>query len=74
MTGNEHVIDFDGFLDDRVEDGMFRVHRSIYLDAALHEAEMEAIFERRWNFICHDSQMPNPGDYFASHIGRRARL
>ena len=71
VTELAYQIDFEDFLDDRVEDGMFRIHRSIYHDAAVYEAEMDSIFERQWNFICHDSQMPQPGDYYATHIGRQ---
>ena len=69
VTELAYQIDFKDFLDDRVEDGMFRIHRSIYHDAAVYEAEMDSIFERQWNFICHDSQMPQPGDYFARILG-----
>ncbi len=71
MTGTERAINLDAFLDDRVGEGMFRIHRSIYHDQTLYDAEMETIFERQWNFICHDSQMSEPGDYFSSHIGRQ---
>jgi benzoate/toluate 1,2-dioxygenase subunit alpha len=61
----------DDLIDDRVEDGMFRVHRSLFHDAEIYEAEMDAIFESNWGFLCHESQIPNPGDYFATHIGRQ---
>ena len=58
-------------LDDRVEDGVFRVDRDVYLDREIFEAEISAIFESDWQFLCHESQVRNPGDYFATHIARQ---
>ncbi len=64
------VIDLSDRIDDRIrEDGEFRVHRSVFEDRTLYEAEMEFCFENLWNFLCHESQVPEPGDYWATHIG-----
>ena len=71
MTAGSDGFDVSGLLDDRVDDGVFRVDRSVFHDEALFEAEMEAMFERQWNFLCHESQIPNEGDYYATHIGRQ---
>jgi len=43
--------------------------RRVHSDEALYKLELERIFARSWNFICHDSQIPNPGDYFINYIG-----
>jgi len=48
-----------------------RVHRQIYSDPAIFEVEMQRIFGRAWIYIGHESQVKNPGDYFATQIGRR---
>jgi phenylpropionate dioxygenase-like ring-hydroxylating dioxygenase large terminal subunit len=48
-----------------------RVHRQIYTDPAIFEIELERIFGTAWIYIGHESQVKNPGDYFATRIGRK---
>lgn len=47
-----------------------RVHRSVYVDEAIFEAELTRIFERTWIYVGHRSQVANAGDYYATLIGR----
>jgi len=62
-------FDPTGYIDERP--GVFRVHRSVFLDPALFEREMERIFGRSWIYLCHESQIRAHGAYVATTIGRQ---
>lgn len=48
-----------------------RVHRTVYTDQGIFDMEMEKIFERIWVYCGHESQVKQPGDYWAVTIGRQ---
>lgn len=62
--------DVTTYVDDRPQDGIFRVHRDVYVDPELFELEMKYIFERTWSFLGLEAQIPRPHDFITGHIGR----
>lgn len=71
MRTHGEAIDVSHFLDDRLDDGVFRIDRQAYWDADVYEAEMDIMFESSWVFLCHESQIEKDFDYYATHIGRQ---
>lgn len=45
------------------------VDSSVYVDPAVHARERQRIFQRTWQFLAHDSEIPNPGDFVVRYIG-----
>jgi phenylpropionate dioxygenase-like ring-hydroxylating dioxygenase large terminal subunit len=50
--------------------GLTRVPFWVYQDKALLQTEQQRVFEGRvWNFLCLESEIPNPGDWRATVVG-----
>ena len=45
------------------------VHRDVYVDEEVFRLEMEHVFVNSWVYVGHDSQTPNPGDFYSTTLG-----
>lgn len=43
--------------------------RRIFSDGEIYAEELQRIFCRGWNFMCHETQLPEPGSFFMNYIG-----
>jgi benzoate/toluate 1,2-dioxygenase alpha subunit len=67
-------VDLPSLIDDRPEEGIFRLHRAIFSDAEVFELEMAHLFEGGWVFLGVAAQLPEPHDYFTTTVGRQPVL
>ncbi|MGI5127828.1 aromatic ring-hydroxylating oxygenase subunit alpha [Pseudonocardia sp. CA-107938] len=48
-----------------------RVAARLYTDPELFELEMSRIFERAWIWVAHESELPKPGSFLSTFVGRQ---
>jgi phenylpropionate dioxygenase-like ring-hydroxylating dioxygenase large terminal subunit len=60
------TADYDALVQDD------RVHGRVYTDPAIFEDEMDKIFSRGWVYVGHASEIPQPGDFRVTDIGRQS--
>ncbi|MBL4621871.1 MAG: Rieske 2Fe-2S domain-containing protein [Immundisolibacteraceae bacterium] len=54
---------------DNAAEGHFEVSRRVFADEEIFQREITHIFESGWVFLAHESQIPDPHDYFVTDIG-----
>ena len=62
-------MNWHGRIDTLVDSEKGLVSRELFVDGDLFHEEMENLFTRAWLFVGHESQVPNPGDFFTSRMG-----
>jgi 3-phenylpropionate/trans-cinnamate dioxygenase subunit alpha len=58
-------LDTTGLVD--TEQGL--LSRRIFIEPEIYQRELERIFARCWLYLCHDSQVPLPGDFYTTYMG-----
>ena len=59
------AMDTNGLVD--ADKGL--VSRQIFIEQGIYEAEQERLLARCWLFQCHETQIPEPGDFFTTYMG-----
>jgi benzoate/toluate 1,2-dioxygenase alpha subunit len=57
------------YIDDRPDEGFFRIHSDVFSDPRIFELEQKYIFGKTWSFLALESQLRKPNDYVTTYIG-----
>ena len=63
--------EIDALIDDRPQDGVFRVHAGALTRHDVFELEMKYIYENTWVYVGLECQIGKPHDFITTRIGRQ---
>jgi phenylpropionate dioxygenase-like ring-hydroxylating dioxygenase large terminal subunit len=61
-----------GYRKGLVDPAAGQISREIFVNDEIYREELERVFARSWLFVGHESQIPNPGDFFVSAMGEES--
>jgi phenylpropionate dioxygenase-like ring-hydroxylating dioxygenase large terminal subunit len=59
-------------IDQAIDTERGTISREIFVSPEYHRAELEKLYTRAWLFVGHESQIPNPGDFFVSRMAEES--
>src|ERR1700709_1478759 len=59
-------------IDQMIDTDHGKISREIFVSPEFYKEELEKLFTRAWLFVGHESQIPNPGDFFVSRMGEES--
>lgn len=70
MSMTQTQVNIDALLDDRPQQGIFRVHRDAFTSREVFDLEVARLFEGGWVFVGMESELAGPNSYKTLDIGR----
>src|ERR1700749_3856289 len=64
----EEAIRMTAEMSRMVDENKGLISRRIFIEPEIYEQELERIFARCWLFLCHESQIPQPGDFLTTYM------
>ena len=71
QPGEVGPIDFSSFVEYDPQRKEARIKRMANISPEIFDMEMRYIFEGNWIYLCHESQIPQKGDFFTTTMGRQ---
>ena len=65
-------VDQPGAMQSLVDMDEGTISREIFVNTDIYQQELERVFARTWLYIGHESQIPNPNDFFISRMGEES--
>lgn len=71
QASGETDVDISEIISIDTDRSQFKVHRSGYVNQELFAAERDAIFNKSWLYVGHESEISSPGDFVTRRVAGR---